>query len=167
MACVVAWKFNSIGKDSMSNVKLLTGLICAIVLTGCASEPPKVRETVSGKPEGFFRNTSVEDARSEIINQCANKGLSVEESTGTQVICSKEMSGSQAIATQLVIGNSYSTTPVVKARFVFAKNGSDTRVICYARYETVMALGQVRTMESTSNSDFNELMGFLRNAGAE
>ncbi|MEB0092241.1 hypothetical protein RHM65_01460 [Pseudomonas sp. CCI4.2] len=151
----------------MSNVKLLTGLICAIVLTGCASEPPKVRETVSGKPEGVFRNTSVEDARYAIINQCANKGLSVEESTGNQVVCSKEMEGSQAIATQVVLGNSYSTTPQVKARFVFAKKGTDTRVICYAWYETVMALGQVKTMEASSNTDFNGLMSFLSNAGAE
>lgn len=151
----------------MSTVKLLAGLVCAIILSGCASEPPRVKETLSGKPEGVFRNTSVEDARYAIINQCASKGLSVEESTGNQVICSKEMAGSQAVATQAVLGNSYSTTPQVKARFVFAKKGADTRVICYGWYETVMALGQVRTMEASSNTDFNGLMSFLSNAGAE
>jgi hypothetical protein len=168
LRCMIRFPFKSIGMETMLRSRaLLTSILCLALLSGCAAQPPRVKETASGKPEGVFRNTSIEDARSKIINQCANKGLSVEESSGSQVICSKEMEGTQATFMQMALSNSYSTTPQVKARFVFSKNGADTRVICFPWYESIMPLGQVKTMEAKSNADFNGLMSFLSNAGAE
>ncbi|WP_236174153.1 hypothetical protein [Pseudomonas pseudonitroreducens] len=141
-------------------------LIAVTLLSGC-TQVPLTKETQSGYPEGVFRSTTVDDAKSKVLSGCAAKGLVIEDTNGSQVICSKETSGMSAVATQLAIGNSYSTTPQAKVRFVFIPQGTDVKVIAYPWVETMMPGGQVNKMEAKGNVDRNALQTFMTSVGAE
>jgi len=111
-----------------------------------------------------FVNTSLESAKSQIISKCATRGANVLDTSGNQVVCGNEMKGGQAIGYQILLGNSYSTTPQVKVRFVFATEGKDVRVIAFPWVETIMPLGQPRTMDLNGNADRNDIQKMLNEA---
>jgi hypothetical protein len=94
------------------------------------------------------------DRRGVVIAQDAN-----------QLLCQKELPPGDAILAQLLIGNQYSTTPVLKVRFSAAQIASQTRVQVYSWIETQMAFGQVQTSEVNSNQNFNNIEQMLVQLG--
>lgn len=138
--------------------KAFAVLALASALTGCATpQPPLLKNTASGRAEGVFEKTTLESAKSQVITKCATRGANVLDTSGNQVVCGGELKGGQAIGYQLALGNSYSTTPQVKIRFVFATEGENVRVIAFPWVETIMPLGQVRTMDLNGNGDRNDI----------
>lgn len=140
---------------------------CVLALTACATQPPLVKATASGYPEGTFSNTSLDDARSKIIGACSAKGVLVQEANGNQVICGKTMDGQEGVLAQVLIGNSSSTTPERKIRFILYPVGKDVRVTAQQWIETQMARGQIEKMELNQNSHRNNMQQFLNFAGAQ
>lgn len=138
-----------------------------LLLTACATQPPLDKPTASGYPEGTFVNTNLDDARSKIIGACSAKGVLVQEAGGNQVVCGKRMDGSDAVLAQMLIGNSSSTTPEQKIRFVLYQQGKDVRVTAQQWIETQMARGQVQKEELNHNSHRNSIQKFLTFAGAQ
>lgn len=143
-------------------------LALAIVglLVGCAAQEPLLRPTASGLAEGTFRGATLDEARSKLIGACASKGVTVHDSGPNHVVCGKEMDGAGAAVMQTLIGNSYSTTPVVKLRATIYQQGSDVRVTAQQWSESQMRMGQVNKMDLDSNRHRNELQRFLTYAGA-
>ncbi|WP_199866037.1 hypothetical protein [Acidovorax sp. GW101-3H11] len=139
---------------------------CVLFLTACATQPPLVKQTASGYPEGTFVNTSLDDARSKIIGACSAKGVLVQEANGNQVLCGKTMDGQDGVWAQMLIGNSSSTTPERKVRFILYQVGKDVRVTAQQWIETQMARGQTQRMELNENSHRNNMQQFLNFAGA-
>ena len=89
---------------------VLVGLV-SLTLFGCAQEPLK-KQTSSGKPEGVYPNHTPDQVIEALVQNCNEKGFTIEEQTKNNVVCSREMQGGGAIFTQALIGNSYSTTPL-------------------------------------------------------
>ncbi len=143
----------------------MAGLIL-LLLAGCATEPP-IAQTSSGRPEAVFRSTGVSDVQGKISQGCMNAGLVIYDASANQVVCGKTMEGGDAILAQLLIGNSYSTTPERRIRFTLAKVGSNVRVQAFQWYETQMAFGQVNRSELNSGKQFNEVQRFLYNIGGQ
>lgn len=67
----------------------------------------------------------------------------------------------------MAVGNSYSTTPQQKIRFIAYRTGSDVKVTAQQWIEIQMAFGQVRTQELNANNQINELQNYLFSLGAE
>lgn len=142
-------------------------LVCVIAtLGGCATNEPLMRQTASGFAEGTFRGATLDDARSKLIGACISKGVMVQDSGTNHVVCTKETEGSEAVAMQMLIGNSYSSTPVRKIRFTIYQQGGDVRATAQQWAESQMRTGQVNKMELDSNKHRNNMQQFLSYAGA-
>ena len=142
----------------------------ALVLTGCASAPqqPLLKHTSSGYAEGIFTAMSVEDARSKITERCVSRGMMVEDSNGSSIICARTLTGMQAVMGSLIAGgNSYSTTPQAKTRWTIFKMGSDVKVVANPFISTQMAFGQVRSEEMNTLQVRNELQQAMFDMGAK
>lgn len=77
------------------------------------------------------------------------------------------MEGGDAVLAQLLVGNSYSTTPLRKVRFVAYRSGNDVKVTAQEWIQSRMAMGQVRTQELKSSNQVNSTQSFLFSMGAE
>ncbi|QTD91776.1 hypothetical protein [Burkholderia anthina] len=146
------------------------GFLAAVVvglLTGCAQQDALINPTASGHPEGTFDRTSLDVVRNKLVGACARAGLNVSDTNANQVVCGKTMDGASSIFAQMMIGNSYSTTPVQKVKFVMYEEGDSVRVTANAWIETQMAFGQVRSVELTGAKQQNEIQQMLYNIGAK
>lgn len=123
--------------------------------------------TLSGQPDVVFQETTLGDAASKIANHCMNAGWQITSQTTNQVVCEVPMGTMQSALTQMLIGNSYSTTPRSFVRVNIAQIGSHTRAQANAWVETQMAFGQVRQQPFSDDKTFNNLMGFLTGAGGQ
>lgn len=151
----------------MKKLVTTTAFALVLALTACAPQQALVKKTSSGYPEGVFSNSNVEDVRSKLIGGCSSRGILVQESSGNQVVCGKTMDGGEAVLAQVLVGNSYSTTPERKIRFVIYQSGADVRVTAQQWIELQMAFGQIRRTELDGNNQKNELQQFLFFLGAQ
>lgn len=135
--------------------KFVAALLVSVFVTGCASQVPLKKQTASGKPEGFYQNTDKEKVKDALVNFCNNKGLMIFGADNSTVICGKQQEGGNAILTQALIGNSYSTPPVVKVRFSISQINNDVKVWADMWVETQMAMGQMQQMQDNSNESRN------------
>lgn len=148
------------------NMNKILILAVFLVLTACAPQQALIKPTSSGYPEGIFLNSNIETVRSRVIDGCSSNGLMVQETSGNQVLCGKTMTGGDAVLATLVVGNSYSTTPERKIRFVIYQVGSDVKITAQQWIESQMAFGQVRRQELNSNNQKNDIQQFLFSLGA-
>ena len=142
-------------------------VIIITVLGGCVQQQALVKPTSSGYPEGIFRNASLEEAKGKILDGCIRHGLMVSEAGTNQVVCEKTMAGGDAVLAQMLVGNSYSTTPVRKLRFIMYKLNKDVKVTAQEWFQSQMAFGQVNKQELKSNNQRNDIQNFLFSLGAE
>lgn len=142
-------------------------LISCLILAACAAPQELIKQTSSGYPEGVFLNSNVDAVRSKIIDGCSSKGNLVQEATGNQVICGKTLEGGEAVLGRLIVGNSYSTTPENKVRFIIYQLGADVKVTAQQWLESQMAFGQTRKEELNDNKQKNRIQQFLFSLGAK
>ena len=141
-------------------------IIFIFLVIGCAPQKPLIKATQSGYPEGIFQDTTTEEVKNKIIECCVSKGLMVLESSSNQIFCGKTMQGQEAVFAQMLIGNSYSTTPEKKIRFIIYEIGNNVKVTAQEWIETQMAFGQVKRQELNSNNQKNDIQNFLFSIGA-
>ena len=142
-------------------------MFAILALIGCAAQQPLIKQTQSGYPEGIFRGADIEQVRGKLMDGCVSRGYIIYDSTSNHVICGKTMEGGQAALAQMLVGNSYSTTPHQKIRFIVYKTGTDIKVTAQQWIETQMAFGQVRTQELKRNNQINDIQNYLFSLGAE
>ena len=147
--------------------KLVCVSILALLLSACAPQQTLLKPTTSGYPEGVFSNTTVDSVRSKLIDGCSSKGILVQEVGGNQVVCGKTMEGGNAVLAKVLIGNSYSTIPEQKIRFIIYQTGFNVKVTAQQWIESQMAMGQVRRQELNSNNHRNDIQNFLFSLGAQ
>ena len=147
--------------------KLAFASILALLLSACVTQQSLIKSTASGYPEGVFSNASLDSVRSKLIDGCSSRGILVQEASGNQVVCGKTMEGGDAVLAQLLVGNSYSTTPERKIRFIIYQTGSNVKVTAQQWIESQMALGQVRRQELNGNNHKNDIQNFLFSLGAQ
>lgn len=149
----------------MKKIALLLTLL--IIISGCATQQALIKSTTSGYPEGIFRNSNLDEVKSKIMDGCVRGGLMVSEVTSNQVVCEKTMEGRDAILAKMALGNSYSTRPVRKTRFIIYKQYNEIKVTAQQWFQLQTAFGQVKKQELMSNNHRNELQQFLFSLGAE
>ena len=141
--------------------KLFATLILSTLVLGCAQVPLN-KVTQSGKPERLFTSAKATDVKGKMIDRCSMAGLQVDERGTNTLICSKTLSGGDAVIAQIAIGNSYSTTPEQKVSFVITQRGNDVFVMATSIWiETQMAFGQTRRQDITNNKQINDIQNFL------
>ncbi|MDC9594080.1 hypothetical protein [Xenorhabdus sp. IM139775] len=101
--------------------------------------------------------------RDALTTYCNEHGFMVMEATESTILCSKETEGMASIMTQMAIGNSYSTTPVVKLRFSIGEVDKKVKVWADTWVETQMTMGQINQMKLNDNSTINALQDRLDN----
>ncbi len=136
--------------------------ILSIIFSGCAQVPLK-KITTSGKPERVFTNAKIVDIKSKIIERCAIKGSQVEERGTNTIICTKMLDNGDAILAQMLVGNSYSSTPEQKLSFVVTQRNNDVFVIINSMWiESQMAFGRINRVElMDDHKNLNNLQSSL------
>lgn len=144
----------------MTLKKMLIIALGAALLSGCA-QVERIKQTKSGKPEGFYPNQTKEKVSGALVATCNEKGLIVYDAKPEVVICGKELEGGAALLTQATIGNAYSTPPIAKIRYTISQINSDVKVWADMWTETQMAMGQVNSMNIQDNQSFNSVQRLL------
>ncbi|MCS7215502.1 MAG: hypothetical protein NZ826_05035 [Thermodesulfovibrio sp.] len=137
-----------------------------IFLTACATEP-LIKQTTSGFPEGVFRNTSLDEASSKIIQGCSNNQFSVDILNANQIICSKVPTGKDAVIAQLLVGGDVLSPPLLKIKFILFKDNKDVKVIANQWIESQSTFGRINKVPLDANHHKNAIQKFLFSLGAE
>ena len=133
------------------------------LLSGCAMPPKRVAETSSGRPEVTINTTDLDLVKSEIINQMQSGNFFLQDDSKYRLLFTKEMEGGQAVMAQMLVGNSYSTTPVAEIAFNLSKQGNSIKVIEFSSFSTQMAFGQVNRQDMKGNNAwFNDFYNILQ-----
>lgn len=143
------------------DMKVIIFAIALAALAGCAPQQALLRNTQSGYPEETYPGTTQEIIKARLMDGCASRGSLVHDSGSNHVVCGKTMAGGEAVMAQLLVGNSYSTTPELKVRFTIFQSGDDVRVTAQQWIETQMAFGQMRRTDLNGNNHRNNLQSFL------
>lgn len=141
--------------------KLILLAVSAVVLAGCATEPVR-KQTVSGKAEAEY-NQPLAVVKSAAVVFCNNSGGSLDQETERMVVCSREKTDGEGVMFQALIGNSYSTTPLVKIKFTFTEKDGVTKVWASQSMETQMAMGQLKKIELNGGKAVNRTQYILDN----
>lgn len=142
--------------------QILIPLLSLAVLLGCATTQPRITQTPSGKPEAVFETADVDTVKSLIVNAMTTAGFSIQNDSKYLLSFTKEMKGVQGATAQVLIGNSYSTSPQEEAAFSIVQLDSRIRVVASASMSTQMAMGQVQRRDMT-DTWFNNLQRLLLN----
>jgi hypothetical protein len=148
-------------------VRFIGAALAVSLLVAAPAHAEKQVTTPSGRAEMVFPYTSLTDAVNAVQSKCMDKGWMVTQQTNNQVICEVPMGMWQSAFTQMMIGNSYSTTPKQFVRFSLAEVGGNTRVQVQGWAETQMAFGQVQQHQYTDDTSYDNYMGFLFESGAQ
>jgi membrane-associated protease RseP (regulator of RpoE activity) len=137
----------------------------------CAAEPANALEkdavTPSGRAEMVFAFTPIADAVTAVGSKCMDRGWMVTQQTNNQVVCEIPLGMWQSALTQLMIGNRYSSDPKSFVRVSLAQTGEHTRVQTQVWAETQMAFGQMQHHQYQDDGTYNNMLGFLAEAGAQ
>lgn len=148
-----------------TQTKTLVLSVTTFLLAACATGTPT--NTVSGWPEALFAGSDRLTVLSQIATGCANKGYFVADQGPSHVLCSRTMDDLQGAFAQVLLGNSYSTTPQMKVRFSALSSGDAIRVQAQPWIETQMALGQINRAELRSGQAASDVQQFLYSLGGE
>jgi membrane-associated protease RseP (regulator of RpoE activity) len=146
-------------------MRVLASLVSVAMISFPALAADRFFQTPSGQPEVTFKDTSLADAASKVANNCMNEGWMIASQGTNQVVCEIQMDLMRSALTQVLIGNSYSTTPRSFVRVSMAQIGTDVRAQANAWVETQMAFGQMRQQPYEDANTFNRLMSFLTSSG--
>lgn len=146
-------------------------IICLFILiAGCASAPPKIKETSSGHPEIVISVKDLKPIRSNLIERNASTGWTLEQETESTLFFTKtDTSGSlQSAVTQALLGNAYSTPPKYEARYTFIPMPNSTKIIVNVFVSTQMPGGQVNRIGlSDASPTFNPFQTQLEKVKSE
>ena len=149
----------------MRNFIILTA--AATVLASPVLAREKQAVTPSGRAEMVFAYAPIDQAVTSIGSKCMDRGWMVTQQTANQVVCEIPMGMWQSALTQMAIGNSYSSPPKSFVRFSLAYVGEHTRVQAQVWSETQMAFGQMRHHQFQDDNTYNNMLGFMGEAGGQ
>ena len=141
-------------------------ILSILALSACETVQP-IKTTASGRPEAIFYGETAESVSNKIATGCMNKGLLIKDTSSSMVVCGKTMEGGEAVFAQMLVGNSYSTTPEHNIRFSIVQINDDVKVVAYQWIESQMAFGQINRQELNSGKQFNDVQGFLNFIGGQ
>lgn len=137
----------------------LLGLL--LVALGCATES-RIAATPSGLPEVTINTYDMEAVKASIITKVAPIGYTLQSDSNYRLFFTRQTSGLEAAFTQVLIGNSYSTTPEKSLNITIFKAKQSVRVMASGAVSTQMAFGQVRSVNLSEGSRwFNDLQRIL------
>ena len=130
-------------------------LVGILLFAGCVTQPPRITNTPSGKPEVAIATNDVARIKSMIIGDLVNHGYTVEQDTEYSLTLSRRLSGGEDMVAALAVGNSYSSNTRL-ATYTFVRDGNSVRVILAAQIRAQMPGGQVKSQPlDGNNSIFN------------
>lgn len=139
----------------------------ALLATATSALAERPIKTPSGQPESIFYQTTAAETGAKLASQCMDLGWQVANQSTNQVTCEVPMGMWKSVLTQMLIGNSYSTSPKTYIAVNIVQVGNNVRAQARAWAETQMAFGQMRQHQYADDNTFTSLVGFLGKAGGE
>ncbi len=138
--------------------------VVIFTLSGCANDPPRIAQTVSGWPEIEINTMYKSAVANAIVLRNSELGWTLEQETPSTIFFTRiDDSGSMGAAvTQALIGNAYSTPPKYEARYILSRKPSSIKVVVNVSISTQMVGGQVnRLIMDKNNQVFNAFQNQL------
>jgi hypothetical protein len=144
----------------MNSKKFLCWLLMAFLLMipGCQTTKLATR---SGKPEVTINTTDREMVKAILIDVCFNSGLSMVSDSSYSLVFSKPYEGFGGVMYQVLLGNAYSSSPVIVVRFNLVTLNSATRVIAQAQVSMQNAFGRQDNNDISSGKYGQDLLRML------
>lgn len=145
----------------MNKTSLALLFVVSLILTGCATPPPRVAATESGNPEVVIESVTVEAVHDRLIERLISKGARLDIDTPSRITVSKEVEGQREMWLRLAISNSYSTTVRADLNFSIIKIPAGVKVFAQMSAWSQMPGGQIQRMDLNGNQDFNDVQESL------
>jgi hypothetical protein len=143
-----------------TKLKTLIIAVALTILAGCAAPPPRIANTVSGRPEillpANITNTSVHDA---ILESMVSAGYRVDADTTSNISVSKQMKPSEEAGKKYVYGGD-SGTFRDEVSFTIVKTQNGVKVFAQPTWARGVK-GQRIQSERDDNTDFNVWQNYL------
>jgi hypothetical protein len=147
-------------------ISLLVPVLIVMLLAGCATPPPRISATKSGKPEVQIKTDDVGAIKSWLIGDLVDEGYTIEKDTAYSLVMARTARGGENLAAAMSIGNGYSTNHRV-VTFTFVKIGDEIRVIALNELRAQLPFGKVNTVEWNNNVTYNAYQESLNTMKAE
>ncbi|MDX5984677.1 hypothetical protein [Sphingomonas echinoides] len=141
----------------------LAALISAVLMSGISFE---VQAADRGPVQVWFTGEPAE-VSDKLANLCADRQAAVVEQDEHHVLCQREVSGAKGIFAQVLLGNSYSTSPQLNIRFALLRDRKSVRVQASQWIELQMAGGQTRRTPLNNREQEDQLLNLLVGLGAD
>jgi hypothetical protein len=143
-------------------------LFISCFAVACAPAVTRTHLTASGRPEAIFRNTTIQEVKSKLIEKMLSMQARVVSSDDNTITFSRDMEGASNFWARFLYGNAYSqgSNNVTFTLFEVAPN--EIKVVCDQFMEVRAHNASLQHRENvTANSEFNSVMGFFREIGGE
>lgn len=146
----------------MRHFKALLIASLMLLLAGCATQ--KISQTATGRPEVSIYTSDIDAVKSELMMNFGQHGFMLEQDSQYSMFFTKQMEGSQAMFAQMLIGNSYSTTPKAEIRINISQMKQRIDLVAFLSMSTQMAFGQVNRQDMGGNGAwFNDIQSVFNN----
>lgn len=145
--------------------KLFIGVALSMLATPAWAGSSMFAVTPNGQAEVIFPSSSAKNVSGRLAARCIALGASLASSTENEVTCEFKMSAMKSALTQMLIGNSYSTSPRQLVKFSLAEIGDNTVGRAEEWVETQMAFGQNRRQSIDGDVFHNSAMEYMTQCG--
>lgn len=148
-------------------MKTYPAITLLLFLSGCMLQPPLIKKTASGYPEGSAAGLSVEQMKSAIIAGCLERKLQIFDANSNQVVCGREMGDLESFFSPMTPVSKNSTLSEIKVRFTIYKSGDGVKVVANQWIETPRPFHLTDKREIKSAEVMNDIQQFLFDVGAK
>lgn len=149
--------------DAHPRGRLASLILLAALTAGCVTQPARLSDTASGRPEAVIRSTDVDLIKARITREMltlkASSRYSLETDSPLRLVFSRSLlgTGMEAFAASLMVGNLYSTEYMV-VRFTLIPESDTTTVVGETLIRANFTTGGTKEASLDSNASvYNEL----------
>ena len=147
-------------------MKFVLIFLSFIVLSSCKTTEP-LKLTQSGKAEGTFKNTNIDDVSYLVISElCINEGMLVVEQSKNLIHCAGQMGIFEGALWQSFLTGSYGTTPESNVLFSMYVKGDDVNVVVQQYVTSQNFFGKTERAELDTQENINLQQQALYDIGA-
>ena len=145
---------------------LLGAALNGLLLGACETVEPGTI-TPSGRPEAVFSNSEPDAVRAALASGCVSRGLRVREQSTSHVLCSRNLTGSEAYLVRLLVGERSATYPQQKLHFSVVPEGENVRVQARQWMEARIAFGPISRRELVGETHHGDVQELLYSLGGQ
>ena len=142
-------------------LKTIVAVLCGLILCGCVTQPSRIAETASGKPEVVIKGVTPQAANERMTAHFLSKGFDLVNETPSQVTFSKRVTEFAAAMELRTALGSNADSVGMQLTFTSVNVQGGVKVFCDASSWAELPNGKTNRMAVRDNDIFNAYQAFL------